>query len=533
VTYTPFDVESDIVATSTIYYLNENYDGFYQFQFGNNILGRKPSANSIITIEYISSNALASNGATTFAFSDSYPTDTTIVSSNGLTTASNAAGGAERESIESIQFNAPRSFISQNRAVTSDDYAINVRNALGDVADVSVYGGDTLTPPEYGKVYISVKPQGSLFLTQNQKQQVLDYLSKKRIVTVTPVIIDADYTFLYFNIFPKYNSSLTSLTKNQLETAVRSATSSFNDTFLQSYGNNFRYSKFLSALDNTDVSIVGTTAQVFVYKKTIFDPLLTSGHKIDYKFQLLGDVNQEGSFITSTGWVYEDRTYYLEDVPVTGDENRRNVRRFYINKSNVKVVENANVGTLYPSTGILQLDAQPSTARSEVDITVIPISYDIPGLENKLLTIDMSKTNIFGNSQLKEASGSIVATNYVSAPQVQQTSGSYDPYSSGGNFVPHTMYDPNTGVAYYAATNALHLEYGGRGYVHYIPTISSAQTATTVAAAQTSTISYADQQASVASSSSVASGSSGGQATANPTPSSDGGSSGGGYGGGY
>ena len=332
VTYTPFDVEADINSATTIYYINENYEGNYQIEFGNNILGKTPGANSIITVEYLSSNALSANGAVTFAFNDSTPTDT-IEPDNAVVTKSSAAGGAERETVESIQFNAPRSFISQNRAVTVDDYAIQVRGAINDVADVSVYGGDTLTPPQFGKVFISVKPQGSLFLTQNQNQAILDRLESKRIVTVTPVIVDADYTYLYFNIYPKYNTALTSLTQNQMNTIVRQKVSEFNNTFLQSYGNNFRYSKFLSELDSAEPSIVGTGAQVYVYKKITFDPTTSAGQEANFGFQLLGDINQEGSFITSTGWVYQGKTYYLDDIPITGASDRRQVRRFYINQN--------------------------------------------------------------------------------------------------------------------------------------------------------------------------------------------------------
>ena len=533
VTYTPFDVEADINSATTVYYINENYEGNYQIEFGNNILGKTPGANSIITVEYLSSNALAANGAVTFAFNDSTPIDTTEPD-NSVVTKSSAAGGAERETVESIQFNAPRSFISQNRAVTVDDYAIQVRGAINDVADVSVYGGDTLTPPQFGKVFISVKPQGSLFLTQNQKQAILDRLESKRIVTVTPVIVDADYTYLYFNIYPKYNTALTSLTQNQMNTIVRQKVSEFNNTFLQSYGNNFRYSKFLSELDSAEPSIVGTGAQVYVYKKITFDPTTSAGQEANFGFQLLGDINQEGSFITSTGWVYQGKTYYLDDIPITGASDRRQVRRFYINQNNVKVVEDANVGTLYPLTGRIQVNNQPAEVATNVDITVIPISYDIPGLENRILTIDLSKSNVFADNKLKTAGGSIVPTNYVSAPAAQTTTTASAQFSSSGNFVPHTMYDPNTGVAYYAATEALHIEYGNRGYVHFIPTITAAQQATTAAAAEASTtMSYAEQQAAIQTQSQQTStpasgyGSGQGQSQPDPTPPP----SGGGYGG--
>lgn len=472
-TYTLFNVEADINANSTIYYINENYEGYYQIEFGNNALGKKPDANSIIEVEYLSSNSVDANGASTFTYTGTAPANTELASSGAIVLVNPAAGGALRETVESIQFNAPRSFIAQNRAVTTDDYAINVRQALADIQDVTVYGGETLDPPEHGKVFISVKPQGSLFLTEVQKATILNFLEKKRVVTVTPVIVDADYTYLHFTTTLKYNSSLTSLSELALEAAVREKVKEFNNTFLQNYGNNFRYSKFLATLDSANDAIVGTIAQVYAYKRIELAPNLTSGYDVNFNFELLGDVNQEGSYITTTGWSYQGRTYYLEDVPVDDTTSQRTVRRYYINQSNEKIIEDSNVGTLTPSTGRLRIDPQPSAITTAIDITVIPASYDIPGIANKLLTIDITKTSVSADSSLKGASGNIISDGYIRTREASTTT--YNPFSASGTFVPHTMYDPVTGNAYYAATYDLHLRYENLGYVHYIPTVTVSQ----------------------------------------------------------
>ncbi len=485
-TYTEFKKESIVDSNSTIYYLNENYDGLYQIQFGNNSLGKQPIANSVIECTYLISNEREPNGAITFEGPSSFPANTSLADSGAIVTTSNASGGASKESIESIQFNAPRSFISQNRAVTLSDYEVSVREAISDVQDIAVYGGQTLTPPQYGKVFISVKPQSGLYLTDGQKKIILNYLESKKIVTVIPEVVDADYTFIYVNVSTKYNSNNTSLTKAQLEGEIRESINTFNTTFLQRYGNNFRYSKLLTSIDNTNESISGTIAQVYAYKRQSLIPGSTSPLSVDFGFQFLGDVSQAGSFISSTGWTFNSKTYYLEDKPISGDNNKRTIERYYLNDNNIKVTEKTNVGYLYPQTGKITLESQPSDAETFIDITIIPLSYDIPGIENKLLTIDLTKSIVLADNNLSTKNNGIVADSYIVAPDAPMLADAYNPTASG-IFVPHTMYDPNTGVAYYAGTQALHMEYSAQGYVHYIPATSASvqQTSTIIA---TSTI---------------------------------------------
>ena len=485
-TYTLFRVESEVTSNSQVYYLQENYDGLYQIEFGNNVFGKRPNADSIIECTYLTSSLDGPNGANTFTYTGSLPTNTTLASTGAITTTSNATGGSNRESIESIQFNAPRSFVAQNRAVTTDDYVVNVKEAIQDVQDVTVYGGQTLTPPQYGKVFISVKPKSGLYLTEGQKQEILNYLDKKKVVTVTPEVVDADYTFIYFNITSKYNSALTSLTRAQLESGIRNSVQGFNDTFLQQYGNNFRYSKFLKAIDDSNTAISGSVGQIYCYKRVNFLPNETAGKEINFGFRFLGSVNQQGSFITSTGWIYNNRTYYIDDAPIAGDSEKRTLRRFYINTSNNKVIEDANVGFLYPRTGRITLNAQRVDSATYIDLTVIPLSYDIPGVANKLLSIDITKSLLVADSNTQTVSTGIVPENYVSVP-ASGGGGGYNPLSSGV-FVPHTMYDPATGVAYYASTFDLHLEYESRGYVHYVPSnVATSAPASSIAPAESYT----------------------------------------------
>ena len=534
--YNLYKVESTITGASKVFYLQENYDGLYQIEFGNNVFGNKPNADSIIECTYLTCSKDEPNGATTFTLTGSLPTNTSLADSGAITTTSNASGGADRESIQSIQFNAPRSFVAQNRAVTVDDYAVTVREAINDVADVTVYGGQTLTPPQYGKVFISVKPKSGLYLTNGQKKTISDYLAKKKVVTVTPEVVDADYTFIYVNVTSKYDSSLTSLTRAQLESSIRESVIEFNNTFLQQYGNNFRYSKFLKAVDDSNSAISGTVGQVYTYKRLTLRPNDTAGLSVDFGFRLLGDINQTGSFITTTGWGYNNKTYFLDDGPIAGDNTKRTIRRYYINENNNRIIEDSNVGFLYPLSGKITLNSQRIDSDGYIDITVIPLSYDIPGIANRLLTIDITKSLLVADNNISSVSTGIVPENYISVPAGATSDTAYNPLASGV-FVPHTMYDPNTGIAYYASTYDLHLEYQSRGYVNYIPsTVASVNVPATAPSTDytqqaSGPSEYSSQGVSSSGGGSSSSDSGQGQSQPDPNPpsSGDGGGSYGGY----
>ena len=476
-TYTPYSSEADVGANTSVYFLSENYEGFYQLEFGDGIVGKKPNVGSVITVTYLSTSFTDSNGANSFTYTGSFPTDTELADAGAVTVSSVSSGGAARESVESIQINAPRGFITQDRAVTTQDYEAVVKGIIGDLQDVSVYGGQTLNPPQYGKVFISVKPQSSLFLTDAQKSSILAALERKRVITVIPEIVDPDYTYLYFNVYFKYDTSATDQNSDQIKASVLNKISTFSGTFLEQFGNNFRYSKFLADVDSTDTSIKGSIAQIYAYKNVVFSSASTAGLSTSFGFPLLGDINQTNPMMTSTGWEYNNKLYFLEDVAISGDATKRRIQKYYIANNSVKVVEEREVGFLYPETGAITLDNQQvEEPNATIELKVIPRSYDVPGVENKILTIDLAKTNIFPDANLSGTSGDIIPSSVYNIQTTGAATG-FNPFTTAGTFVPHTMYDPVTGIGYSANTYEEHLLYESLGYVHTRPTVSAGTSA--------------------------------------------------------
>ena len=228
--YTLFGSLVDIGSASKVYFLQENSNGKYEIYFGDGVIGYTPQTDNIVELEYVYTSEDIANGARTFAFSGDIEGNSDIT----INTASTSTGGAERENIESIRFNSPLTYITQNRAVTADDYRAIILREYADIEAISVWGGEDSNPPDYGKVYVSIKPKTGDVLDDTQKSYIIqNILSGKNVVSITPVIVDPEYTYIKLETFFKYNPNLTDLTKAELESSVRNIISTYNNNYLK------------------------------------------------------------------------------------------------------------------------------------------------------------------------------------------------------------------------------------------------------------------------------------------------------------
>lgn len=417
--YNRFSTFDSIDGESTIYFLNENTLGNYEITFGNNIFGKAPSSLSVIELEYIVTQGAVSNGCSTFKFADSQLNFTT--GNPTIVTESKSFGGAARESLDSIRKNAPQSLIAQNRAVTSDDYKAIIRSEFKAVDSISVWGGEYNEPPQYGKVFISIKPKGdsnttstdeNLYLTEDQKTQIISLLEPKRVLSITPVLIDPEYTYLYFNIFFKYNPAITTLSKENLQGVVSAATKQYEKDNLLAFDGIFRHSKFLSKIDNSNISILNSTARVFAYKKINITPTDYQS-SISFSFELYGNFDKTESFITSSPFTYQTQQCYLADEYDPTDTSVRNIYAYKLSSSGDKIRVLQSVGNLNSTIGTINFTTLKADVDITIDIYVNPAADDIPVIRNQLLLIDFSKTTIIGDIDEIISGGSNGGINYT------------------------------------------------------------------------------------------------------------------------
>lgn len=417
-TYTPYGTAPyttlDVLdSTSTVYFLYENLQGKYEVSFGNGIYGKQLGNLNIVELEYISTHGSLANGTSNFTMVN-VPTGLSVSS---LVATSVASGGSAREGIESIRFNAPISIVTQNRAVTADDYRSLILKDFQDIETINVWGGEDASPPEFGKVFIAIKPNGANALTINQKNEIRNTLKTKKVVTITPEFIDADFTYITLETYFKYNSNLTQYTQSELESVVRNTLKTFNTAELQQFDNVFRYSKLLRSIDSSDPSILNSYARVYVYKNLELKHNLTSYQILNYNSALYVPSTSTESIMSTTTFLLNGATVALADQPIAGNLTLRNVYAYDIV---TKVIVLTTVGTLNPSTGVLSLLPINPDSDATVKITMVPLSDDLAPRREQLLSIDVPSCSITGSIDTISVAGAAGVANYTTFPRARQ-----------------------------------------------------------------------------------------------------------------
>ena len=404
--YTQFSSLVNINENSQIYYLQETPQGLYEIYFGDGILGKMPTANNIVEIEYVYTDGTVADGASLFTSVDAISGYSNIA----VTVAIDSYGGGVRESIESIRYNAPLTFTAQNRAVTADDYRAIILKNVPNVEAISVWGGEDDIVPNFGKVYISVKPIGAEILTTAEKTTILSsVLAGKNVVSITPILVDPEYTYLELDVFFKYNANLTDRALVELQTIVREAIIAYNNDDLLKFDGVFRHSKLLREIDNAEPSILNSTIRVYMYKEAT--PSNTNNNYFNLNFS--GPIYQSSSdsFVLSTNaFLVGDIEHYFRDFVIEGSYDRKIFMCKLVNGAVEKVKE---VGMLYAATGNITISGFITDTTTPIRFTVVPNSNDIAPKRNQLLSIDLQEVVVVGENDTIAVAGSSGAVVYT------------------------------------------------------------------------------------------------------------------------
>ena len=397
--YTQFTELSEITATSNVFFITENSSGFYEIEFGDDVLGKKPDNGSVVEIEYFVTDGADANGAGTFELvSTLSPSEIEV--NNGHKNSTISSGGGDRETIESIRVNAPISFTAQDRAVTVDDYKSIIQNNSSAEA-VSVWGGEDNDPVDLGSVYISAKYANDVTLTSADKTTLGNILQDKGVLTLTHKFVDPDFVYLYFTLTSKYNSNLTDKSQADMVSSIRSTMTTFDNANLEDFNSIFRFSQFLQFIDNSDPAILSTIADVFCYKKiNIVEG--TSSYTVDFKFQLEDTVQTD--FITSDSFTINGSSYSLRTIDSgTSDPNLKYIviQDTVGNRYTTVTGTDQTFGEVDLQTGLLTLGsptpthtAFPTDDPGEIKIFSRPSSDDVIAKRNTVIQIDTDQSTV-------------------------------------------------------------------------------------------------------------------------------------------
>jgi len=406
--YTPFETLRGLDSTSKVYYLQENPNGYYEIYFGDGVTGFKPSNNNIVTIEYVTTKGVESNGANGFSLVDSLLAGATQT----VTLVSAASGGAEAETMESIRFNAPLTFIAQNRAVTSDDYASIIKKEFSNIDSISTWGGEDNDPPDYGKVYIAIKPLLAETLTTAEKTDITGAILKgKNVVSITPEIVDPNFTYLELDVNFKYNPNLTDRSSVELQSVVRDTIKDYNFNNLNKFDGVFRHSQLTRAIDSSDPSILNTMVRPRMFQE--ITPLNNADNNFSLTFS--SPFYQSGIstdfVLTSTAFKINNIDHFFGDEPIVGSTNRKVIVYKVVNDKNVTVINEAGIIDVLKGTIILN-SFRPDTT-DKIKITVVPNSLDLAPKRDQLLSIDNNSVVIVPEIDTIAVAGSAGSINYT------------------------------------------------------------------------------------------------------------------------
>ena len=387
---------STITTTSKVYYTQENEEGYLEVYFGDGVLGKELLDGDIITATYIVVDTDHADGAKTF----SQITSINGFSDSTVTTTTQASGGAEKESIESIKFKANKFFTSQNRLVTLNDYKAKVSEYYPNADAVAVWGGEDNDPPQYGKVFLAIKPKNSDYLTEVEKAEVVRKLNGLNMVTVRPEIINPEIIKILISTTFKYNNNFTTLSKGELEQLVNTTINQYDDDNLSNFDAIFRHSNLVKNIDETDTSILSNITNIRLKKATNITVNKKIGYVNDFGNALYnphtGHNAHSGGIVSTTGFYVSGDSV---NIQYFDDDGKGNLRRYYLSGS-TRIYSDSTAGVVDYSTGKITINALMITStvntNTTIDFTVIPDSQDVVATRGSLVDISSADVTVKG-----------------------------------------------------------------------------------------------------------------------------------------
>lgn len=391
-------------GNSRVYFLEGSTKSTYNIYFGDGIIGKKPSNGDIVNLVYLNTHADAPNYANGFSITTSVGGYSNVQ----VQSIFQASGGSLAETTDEIKFHAPLSYVTQNRAVTVQDYKYLLNRDYPNIGSISVWGGDKNTPPIYGKIFISIKPKFGIYLSTLEKQKVSNILTQYSLPTIDPVIVDPDYTYILYNLNVNYNPNLTTTSSDQLISFIKNVVRNYSNDQLSRFDATYRESTLIQSILNLDPSILGADAGIYLQKR--FFPIL--GSSASYTLNFNTQLKQGG---------FSERLYTSPGITIF--DNAGIPRTCFIeeNINSYQGITQINVvapGFNYTGVPTLTISGDGTGAKARAVIvngTINSVILDDPGEGYSFATVTISGGGGYGAvlSPILESSFGTLRTYYI------------------------------------------------------------------------------------------------------------------------
>jgi hypothetical protein len=344
----------EITSASEVFFLQEGRNGNYEIYFGDGVVGKKLPDGAIVSITYLITKGDLANGADAFIGTQNIGSYSDFT----INIVDAAAGGSINESVDSIKYSSQAQYATQNRLVTVKDYESYIKSKYPSIDSLSVWGGETETPKVFGKVYIALKPKTNYYISEVEKQRIIDeIINPKSIVSVQAEIRDAQYLYLSLQSTVQYNPKKTSLDEQSLKNLIKQSIINYKTTNLDKFNSTFVLSKAQDAIDSTSTSIVGSETIVRLQRR--FTPKLNESASYTIKYNVPLHRGTITNKLTSTQFTVFDatgvvRTAVFDEAPQS-----------YTGISEIQIT---NPGTGYTSAPTITINGDGVNATAEAVI---------------------------------------------------------------------------------------------------------------------------------------------------------------------
>lgn len=390
--YTFRDGIFGVESADNVFYIDADYDNFYKVDFGKGIFGNQPVRGNVVDIEYRSTKGTSANGSNNFVAVGrigGYPA--TVVASQP------SGGGRDRESIEDIKFYAPRSLQVQERAITKSDYEILLKQRFPQIQAVSVYGGDEVDPPQYGKVIIAVDLFGSFGAGEKEIETFRKYIENKTPLTIDPIFVAAEFLYADLDVLVKYDSRLTTKSEFEIESIVKNAIVNYSEVNLSKFGISLYQSRLANVIDGSDASIISSD----IVAQSIIEYKPELGIVTNPSFNFNGTLVRPYDFTESAG--FDDYKPAFTTTPITynntlvrlQDDGNGKVFAVTAGVTNRRVFKR-NIGSVDYNTGLVKLSnfAVQGYQGNAIKFIANTTEKDITAPRNRILVVREEDINI-------------------------------------------------------------------------------------------------------------------------------------------